>query len=216
MSTAVLELLGDEHRITNASWLSPGQQSVALPTGALGSKILCERHNRALSTLDAHAKTFFNELLWGLSDGPPHAPYRRAEVRGEQVELWLLKACCGAFASGNLVDRGRAIPRQPPEAWLNLLFCGARWEAGTGMHVRQAALNPHSGYSIGPVHAGDTCAGGGIEFAGIELFLLLDGSADKRILEQSASQFSALIYRPGAIRIESPARTMEVRLQWQT
>lgn len=214
VSTAVSELLGDEHRITNASWLSPGQESAGIPTSALGSKILCERHNCALSALDAQAKAFFTELVWGLSDSPPRVRHRHVTVDGDRLELWLLKACCGALASGNLVERGCTIVRQPPREWLDLLFCGRRWENGAGLHIRQATLTPHRGYTIGPAYLADTWIGGGFEFVGVELFVLLS-DAEKRILEQSTGEMSALIHRPGAIKIESRKRTAEITLHWQ-
>jgi hypothetical protein len=216
VSAAVSEVLGDEHRITNASWLPPGQESAGIPTSALGSKILCERHNSALSGLDTHAKEFFTQLVWGFSDMQPCVPRRQVTFVGEQIELWVLKAACGALASGNLVERGCAIKRQPPIEWLNLLFRGARWEEGAGLHIRQTRMTPHRGYAIGPAHLGDTCVGGGIDFAGVELFVLVDGRAEKRVLEQSSSQFSPLVYRPGVISIESRTRAVEITLRWRT
>ncbi len=216
VSAAVMDLLGDEHRITNASWLPRGQQSAAIPSSALGSKILCEHHNSALSPLDAHAKAFFSEIFWGLSDSPPSGTHRRVALGGDQLELWLLKACCGALASGNLVEHRRAVPRQIPDVWVSLLFAARRWEPGAGLHIRQTTLNPYRGYAIGPVYVGDSCAGGGIEFAGIEMFVFPSSGAEKRILEESSGEMKPLIHRPGQIRIESRSRTLEITLQWRT
>lgn len=215
VSKAVLDLLGDEHRITNASWLRPAEESGPIPSSALRSKILCEHHNNTLSPLDAHAKRFFSELLWGLSDRPPLEAHRRVALDGDQLELWVLKACCGAFASGNLIEHRRTVPRQVPDAWVNLLFRGGRWESGAGLHIRQTTLTPHLGYALGPVYVGDSCAGGGIEFAGMEMFVFPSSDAEKRILEESSAEMNALIHRPGAIRIESRSRTLEIALQWR-
>ena len=215
VSASVLELLGEDHRIANASWLPPGQLSDPIPTSALGSRILCERHNGSLSPLDAHAKIFFTELLGALSDDE-QVPHRQVRVDGDRLEQWVLKACCGALASGNLVEKGHEMVREPPRSWLDILFCGASWEQGAGLHIRQAQMTPHLGYAIGPVYVGDTWVGGGIEFAGVELFVLLDSGAKKRILEQSTGEVSRLVYRPGAIRIESPTRTTEIELEWRT
>ena len=216
VSAGVLDLLGKEHRITNASWLPAKEQSAALATSALSSNILCERHNSALSPLDRHAKEFFTELVWGFSDMPPSDPQRRVTFDGEQIELWVLKASCGALASGNLVKDGRGIKWQPPIEWLNLLFCGGSWEEGAGLHIRQETMTPHRGYAIGPAYLGDTWVGGVIEFAGVELAALADGGAKKRVLERSTSQFSTLVYRPGAISIKSRTRATEITLRWRT
>lgn len=216
VSQAVLDLLGDEHRITNARWLPHGQQSEAIPSSALGSRILCETHNNALSTLDAHAKVFFSELLWGISDSPPPEKHRRVLIDADQLELWLLKACCGAFASGNLVEHRRRVPREIPDAWVSLLFSGRGWQPATGMHIRQVTLHPYRGYAIGPAYMEDSCVGGGLQFGGVEMFLLFGGSAANRILEESSGEMRPLIYRPGQIRIESRARTIDIMLEWRT
>jgi hypothetical protein len=216
VSAGVLKVLGDENRITNASWLAPGEQSAAIPSSALGSNILCGHHNSALSWLDTHAKEFFTQLVWGFSDMPPCVPQRSVSFVGEHIELWVLKAACGAVASGNLLEHGRAIKRQPPIEWLNLLFRGGRWEEGAGLHILPTKMTPHRGYAIGPVYLGDTWIGGVIDFAGIELAVLVDGRAEKRVLEQSSNEFSPLVYRPGAISIESRTRAVDITLRWRT
>jgi hypothetical protein len=215
VSASVLRLLGDEHTIANASWLPLGQQSVPLPIGALGSGILCQRHNQSLSPLDVHAKNFFTELLRALSHDA-QVPYRQASVDAECLERWILKACCGALASGSLIENGHKIVREPPRRWLDILFSGASLEQGSGLHIRQSPMTPHLGYAIGPVYVADAWVGGGLEFAGVEFFVLLDSSVKKQIFEQSTGEVTPLIYRPGAIRIKSPTRRTEIKLEWQT
>jgi len=216
VSDSVLELLGEDHTIANASWLPPGQLSNPIPRSALSSRILCERHNGLLSPLDAHAKIFFTELLRAFSDDK-QVPHRQVRVDGDCLEQWVLKACCGALASGNLVEKGhQKIVREPPRSWLDILFCGASWEQGAGLYIRLAEMTPHLGYAIGPAYVDDTWVGGGIEFAGVEIFVLLDSGEKKRILEQSTGKVSPLVYRPGAIRTESPTRTTQIELEWRT
>lgn len=203
VSASVLKLLGDEHTISNAHWLPPGQQSPPLRVGALSSKILCERHNSTLSSLDANAKIFFAELLRALSEPPHGTSPRRVSTNGDELELWVLKVCCGAVASGSLINDGNALARELPNAWLNVLFSGTPWEKGTGLHILQTPMTPYRGYEIGPVYTGKTLlSGGGIEFAGVQLFVLLEPDAEKQIIEQSTGQINPLIYRPGAISIE--------------
>jgi len=216
VSASVLKLLGEEHTISNASWLPPGRHSPPIPVGSLGSKILCERHNRFLSPLDASAKVVFKGLLQALW-GPPRGPSpQRVGADGDKLELWLLKACCGALASGSLIEGGNVLPREVPRAWLNVLFSGAPWAEGAGLHVRQASMKPYRGYAIGLARMAGALVGGGIEFAGVQLFVLLERGAEKRITEQSTGQVNRLIYRPGAIRIESPNRVAEIELEWRT
>lgn len=187
VSQTVLDLLGDEHRITNASWLLPGQQSKPLATSSLGSRVLCEKHNHALSRLDSQALTFFDALLWGLSDMSPQQRHRRVKIDADLLERWLLKACCGAFASGTLLQHRRSVPRELPDSWVKLLFSGVRWKPACGMYIRQATLQPFRGYEIGPVYVEDICCGGGLEFAGVGLFVF-------PVAAQSCS--APLLHRP--------------------
>lgn len=216
VSRTVLDLLGDEHRISNARWLAKGQQSDPLPTRALGSRVLCEAHNRVLSPLDSHAERVFAALLWGLSDTPPLVDRREIAVSGDLLELWLLKACCGALASGSLREDRRAVPSVIPDDWVHLLFSGAAWPSDAGMYVRQSTLHPFQGYSIGPVYVEDSCVGGGFHFLGTELFILPHAIPAGRMLEESSDDMRPLVYRPGAIRIESRTRMIEIRLEWGT
>lgn len=212
----MLELLGEEHTISNASWLSAGQSSKPLPAGALGSKVLCQRHNGALSELDSCAKVFFVELLEALSESSRRSSKRRVSLDGDRLELWVLKACCGAFASGNLLESRSPVVKEPPLRWLNILFSGAAWESGAGLHIREVSMTPHNGYAIGPVYGGEACVGGGIEFAGVELFVLLEAGLEKEAVEQSSKLVSRLILRPGILMFETAFRTTEIELQWRT
>jgi len=115
-----------------------------------------------LSPLDDSARIFFGELLLALSDAPKPASKRRVSVDGDTLEKWVLKACCGAIASGNLVEGGLQLVREPPVSWLEILFSGEPWPEGTGLHVRQAPMVPHRGYAIGATYLDGAWAGGGI------------------------------------------------------
>lgn len=216
VSASILELLGDEHTISNASWLSAGQRSDPLTIGALGSNILCQRHNEALSRFDNSAKTFFSGLLRALSKPETYGLHQHVTADGDGLELWVLKAFCGALASGNLVENGRVITRKPPREWLEILFSQTPWGEGMGLYIRQAPMTPFNGYAIGPLREGTRLIGGGIDFAGVELFILMHPPGEKLIVESSTKQIKPLIYRPGAIRFESPSQTAEIKLQWRT
>ena len=215
VSASVLSLLGDEHRLSNVNWVPPGERSDPLPVGALASKILCERHNSALSPLDGHARVFFSELMRGLSDHPEPL-HRKVSVNADAIEKWFLKACCGALASGNLREGGRRVVKKPPCSWLDILFGDAPFPAGTGLHIRHAGMIPFQGYSIGPVYIGDEWVGGGIIFAGVEFFISMVPGGETELLERSTGERSRLIYRPAVIRIESPPRMIDIELEWKT
>ena len=65
---------------------------------SLTSKILCDRHNSALSPLDAEAGKLFvalAEIDATLADAAPPAPPRDYLISGADLERWLLKVLLG-------------------------------------------------------------------------------------------------------------------------
>jgi len=217
VSKSILDLLGDVHVISNASWLASGAQSKPLPSSALGSKILCKRHNEMLSDVDARAKVFFEQILWAFSDTSVALPNRNVAVDGDALELWVLKACCGIFASGELLVQGRSAEYSLPLEWLRILFQGVPWTRNTGLHIRHAKATPHRGFAIGPVFSSDNneLSGGGIEFCGVELFVLLDPDMQKLIMETQAAEVSSTTYRPGTIDIVARTHKTTIELRWK-
>ena len=218
ISKAILELLGPDHEISNSSWLAPGARSKRLPLSALGARILCKRHNGMLSDLDNKATVFFEQLLWAFSDTSMISlPYRRVTVDGDALELWMLKACCGSFASGELFVRGERAEYSIPLAWLRILFQGAPWARNTGLYIRPAKASPHRGYAIGPVFSGDKDEplGWGIEFCGVELFVLMDRDMRELIKETQTGEVLHTSYRPGVINITARTHKTRIDLQWK-
>ena len=57
MSKAVLDQLGSTLRVSGMPWLKPGQ-TLDTSVASLTAKILCKRHNEALSPLDGEAGSF--------------------------------------------------------------------------------------------------------------------------------------------------------------
>lgn len=69
-----------------------------LPPVALASKVLCERHNSALSPLDTAATDLYailRRINAELGDEAPTAPSETFTVGGVDLERWLLKALIG-------------------------------------------------------------------------------------------------------------------------
>src|SRR5579872_4971666 len=67
ISRAVLQQLGEVLRISGVPWLPP-EQTFDTTVQNLTAKILCRRHNEALSPLDAEAGIFFSSLTEALLD----------------------------------------------------------------------------------------------------------------------------------------------------
>jgi len=217
ISKSILELLGPDHEISNASWLAPGARSKTLPLSALASRILCKRHNEMLSDLDNRATVFFEQLLWAFQDTLVALPYRKVAVDGDALELWVLKACCGSFASGELFVHGEKAEYSIPLAWLRILFQGAPWACNTGLYIRLAKATPHRGSAIGPVFSDDKDepVGAVFEFCGVELFVLMDRDTREPIKETQTGKVLSTIYRPGAIDIIARTHKTTIELQWK-
>jgi hypothetical protein len=218
VSESILKLLGDVHVISNASWLTPGAQSRPLPSKALGSKILCTRHNEMLSPLDAKAKAFFEQILWAFSDASVLVPNRQVTVDADALELWVLKACCGIFASGELLVQGKKTKYSIPVGWLRILFQGAPWALNTGFHIRLVKATPHRGSMMGPVFFGDDAvlSGGGVEFCGVWLYALMVPDGPKLLMERHTGEVSSTSYRPGTIYIVSRTHSTTIELRWKS
>lgn len=216
MSKSILNLLGEAHVISNASWLTQGLASAPISSAAQGSKMLCKRHNKMLSPIDKSAKSFFEEALWAFSEGSVVVPDRRIVVDGDALERWVLKACCGLFSSGELLVKGKRTKFAIAREWLQILFVDRAWPDGTGLHIRLAEATPHRGFAMGPVFANDgtTLAGGGIEFCGIELFVLADPTIDGRLLETGTGEMSNTTYRPGELEILAKSHQTIIKLEW--
>jgi len=114
---------------------------------ALGSNILCDRHNRALSPLDDAAGEVFRVLRHFQADlrttPDPHGP-EFALFDGETVERWLLKVFWGCVTSGNVKNPDGALIELPDsipaEELTQVLFRGQLLPDGWGLYMTTAAL----------------------------------------------------------------------------
>jgi hypothetical protein len=101
LSASILRQLGGVIVISGVPWLAPGE-TMNLTVDNLTAKILCKRHNEALSPLDAEAGRFFSILENLLIDFNLEKTSRYPLydlVSGSMLELWMLKVATGAFFS---------------------------------------------------------------------------------------------------------------------
>ena len=75
---------------------------LSISPDALTAKVLCRRHNAALSPLDAHALRIYEELGKASCHATKRSLSRRnyaGIVSGEPFELWALKTMAGRYCS---------------------------------------------------------------------------------------------------------------------
>ena len=109
MSKAVLEQLGSTLRVSGVPWLQPGG-TLDTSVGSLTAKILCKRHNEALSPLDSEASLFLSTLRDALIDLRRKTLSRKPIfhlINGTALELWMLKVACGLYFAVGARDRKR-------------------------------------------------------------------------------------------------------------
>ncbi|MEO8135289.1 MAG: hypothetical protein ABI831_15055 [Betaproteobacteria bacterium] len=183
---------------------------------ALAAHILCDKHNSTLSPLDTHAAAFMGEAMSAFAGLGANltAPFRASRFNGDLIERWVLKACCGAIASGSLMEAGESVRREPPVDWLEVLFKSAPMPPGAGLYVRQSPIQTFRGYGIGAIYREGAWSGGGINVCGIELFIGMLPAIAGQVLESSTGTFTDLAYRPGAIRVEEPGHVVELHLAY--
>jgi hypothetical protein len=101
VSASLLRQIGSAITIFGAPWLAAGEtKSFAIDN--LTSKILCRRHNEALSPLDQEAGNFFRSLAQALADLERNSTSRKPNFHlasGTALELWMLKVACGVYFS---------------------------------------------------------------------------------------------------------------------
>jgi hypothetical protein len=170
-----------------------------------GDRILCKRHNEALSPLDAEAGRFMRaarDFHDGLSHGQPCDDVRL--FAGEDLEKWMLKTLCGMIGSGNV-----AALSDVPKQWVNQLFQNAPFSKPLGLYlVRSAEVRLGRHFYFQPTFYGEH----GLVTAemyvhGLQFFLLVAPQADV--------PFRAAIYRPSFVALKRAAATKLLDLSWQ-
>jgi len=128
ISKSVLDLFSPAAiKISGISWLERGK-SKELSIATLSSKVLCNRHNEALSPLDTLAKKFFSVALGRAGE------QWAMVLNGFEVERWMLKLYCGFLSSGVMTYRGKPMPKAfPSEEFLNTLFYRKPIPPGRGL-----------------------------------------------------------------------------------
>lgn len=203
-SEALLLEIGSPIEASGFRWLKEGETR-PVSAAALTAKILCERHNSALSPLDGVAKELFvmlREIDAELGDAEPPAASETFTVNGADVERWLLKVLMGAAHSHKPPDELR------DEAHcLRALFGEESLRRPCGLNV-DGSKDSHAfnGLSMSVLHGPEGAIWGALfNMAGLRLCLGL-GEAEG----------AGLNYRPSGLRFEHTGRPGEkvVRLAW--
>ncbi len=175
--TILRELSGGTVVVRGFPWQTTPTQRIGV--GALAPKVLCDRHNEALSPLDVEAGRFFRNLRTIEGELRGQLGTRRVVLfAGVDVERWFLKALMGAASGGaaRLLD-GTPIAWSPPSLWSRILFHRAGFPKTWGLYVKgrvgdRVMLDPRE-VSLAPLMTDDGVSGCVATVAGFEFVLAM-------------------------------------------
>lgn len=182
ISKNILEQLGATIEVSGFPWQKDNRHDRYSPK-ALVSKILCERHNSALSPLDQIAGRSFSHL----SQAVRHAllpeqrkPSRMFLVSGQAIERWAIKVLLGLFHSGIArAQREKLIDSYTYDAvdMIRMLLNGDI-PGPAGLYVRSERggfLGSGTGFGIAALTDGTIVKGIRLIFEGLEFDVVTDG-----------------------------------------
>jgi hypothetical protein len=206
ISKNVLGQLGTQGtaKIAGLKW-QEAQRFNVLPIPALAPRILCTRHNEALSPLDATIGYFFQTLQHYDDALHPSAKASPDEARlfsGEDLERWMLKCLLGSTKSNNLSSRLK------PEC-LDLLYSRKEWDEGWGLYIpiSKDTLYHSDSLAIETVVAPDqTTLLARFVFRGLSVYLCM-GKPD--------TPSSLGVWRPSEIILENTKIKKVIVMSWE-
>jgi hypothetical protein len=207
MSEAVLRYLDARGglRASGFPW-QRGSEPQQLPPDAFASRMLCTRHNSALSNLDAMALR-----LLAACDEP--AGFRGAFLHlfsGHDIERWLLKVLCGMAVSKNLaLDTGDAAV---PTEWIEMLFDQREFRDQQGLYVCREpghSVTAPQGVSIRAISNAAGISGVGVQLCSYEIVLSMTGFPTRKF------DGRAFAFRPFELHTIGDAFEKSVVLSWQ-
>lgn len=137
----ILIAMGGSAEVSGLRWLKG--ETRRLPADAIVAKILCDRHNSALSPLDAEAGRLFETLREfdaAFADTAVPTSSSLAVLNGSDIERWLLKCLIGAAHSGGLETSSlRELDR-----CVAVLFGEADWPSTWGLSLFPHRDSEHS------------------------------------------------------------------------
>ena len=179
-----------------------------VPPNAVAAKVLCKRHNSALSSLDAMAARLFdafdNPRSWKMG--------RQMDIfSGYDVERWLLKVLCGMLASRNVPPNFLDMDTTIPDEWVRILFGEAELAGRQGLYVCDSVvLNGPAAFAISLILDDARKATGLIFYLhGYQLMLSMEGLASDEIFEEIV-----FAYRPSQLRTTGGSFRKCVVLYW--
>jgi hypothetical protein len=193
---------------------------VSVPIAGFRSNVLCDRHNSALSPLDAIGHRFFKSfraLNAELRDKTRRPRSRSYLFNGHDIERYILKILCGDGFANKMQDAaGRIRNWRPSVQWIRILYGLEPFPAGWGLYLaaalgRDIALDQNS-LGVCPVinEKGELC-GARFQMFGLEFELLM--TVPNRTQERYAENCR---YRPAEVLFDDGRAVHGILFGWDT
>lgn len=127
--------LNGTSKIGGLPWIPPETFRI-LPSKRLSAKVLCVRHNNALSPLDAEAGRLIKAI--GQFDQTGNESTYLEEIKifcGEDIERWMLKTICSMQAGGQISKNRVGLRRDVPKQWIDILYGNVPWPEYWGLYA---------------------------------------------------------------------------------
>lgn len=176
-------------RVSGFKWQA-NREYAPLSPNSLASKVLCDRHNTALSSIDAIALHLFRALDEENAAGSGQRLLFL--LSGHDIERWLLKVLCGLSFSG-AVALDRETDMTIPKQWIEVLFGFRDFDAGQGLHLQRdagAIFEGPRGLLVAPMARKGKLIGISVAVCGYDLILAMVPIPDRVMNGQK------LVYRP--------------------
>jgi hypothetical protein len=209
ISDDVLESIAADGKVVmveGAAWLGPAATAKTVGVKSLSSRMLCGRHNEAMSPLDSTAADFFRYFREDQLDvfkylgNDDRDSFARGFVMasGPYMELWMLKVIWGAIESGAMNVEGKKAYRfrlgVTTEQLAEILWRGAPWPAAWGMYVLLDRDNDQpikqNSLRLRLASMGSEVLGGYVQNSGFEFLICFETPPVRRIYRPCGITFT--------------------------
>ena len=222
VSESVLRLTGAKAITTTSYPWNQNGDPRTIGISSFTAKVLCTRHNSALSKSDTAARdfaammTYFGRQL--LTDEELNRDSEEVDVPGEELQRWVLKTLITHSETAVLRAGDRIVRRRDEDRAIEVLFDDARWPRRWGLYVSPSLSSPLTPAHLRTVYGGcqpyvhndGYLLGGTVWLGGIAFCLALFPPAS-----DDGGPFDGACFRPGAIRFVIGETVKGIRLSWR-
>ena len=218
ISKSVLKLF-NEMNVSGMPWQAPGVKE-QYHQNNLTSKILCERHNNALSPLDAAAGHFFRELFEARHHVTKRSLSNRSKdflVCGDAIELWSLKTLLGFLHAKIARTSGKVMVGKfhLDEQTINEVLFGPGFAQPLGLYIEiQEGDLVERELGFTPLHVSGTqdLSGLVVKACGLSFTFIYE----RYRLNTEYFQTQLPYYRPGILDLNGKKRSSRIFITWKS